>query len=73
MVDSLIPVLLVTSGGLEQAVRTSVNILEQSIESFEMSARRLVGEQYPSSLDALKVVEFIRNCQHMCTGNLYWR
>ncbi|KAL9078210.1 MAG: hypothetical protein Q9157_002863 [Trypethelium eluteriae] len=72
-VDSLIPLLYLKHGNVQDAIEIAVSGLEAEIRNFdEISGKLQARYSYdPTTQKALST--FIKACQFNCTGNLHWR
>ncbi|KAI1774249.1 isoprenoid synthase domain-containing protein [Hypoxylon cercidicola] len=71
-VDTLIPVLFLQGGSLQDAVDQATNMVRAAVERFD-AAEKSMHECFAASPETLESVRrFIDNCKHGCTANFNW-
>ena len=71
--DSLIPILYVSRGSLQEAMQEAYEILIDSVRAFDIAASRLLGSLEKESQAFTNTEKFITGCRFACTANLDWR
>lgn len=71
--DTLIPLLMLESRSIQDAIDHAANIVSSSIKRFE-SAEEEILAQYSSMPNAHEDLrKFLEGCKCACTANLKWR
>ena len=72
-VTTLIPLLYTQVGSLQKAVDIAIETISSGLDSFEVTAQRLLEEYPDDPVTREKLQKYILGCKYAITGNLEWR
>ncbi|KAF2648757.1 hypothetical protein K491DRAFT_566743, partial [Lophiostoma macrostomum CBS 122681] len=71
-VDSLVPILFLQYGSLQQAIRTAAGMMSQAVQTLDDAADALQRECDQDPLLKERIGQFVDGCKYACTGSLHW-
>jgi hypothetical protein len=71
-IDTLIPLLALKLGSVQEAINRATEITRESIERFEAAEKRLI-EKYTDEKTQEDIRKFINGSKYASTANLNWR
>ncbi|KAI0544235.1 terpenoid synthase [Xylaria curta] len=75
VVDSIIPLLVVELGSLQEAINHAEDIIRSSVQELDLAVEQINGREFAAA--GMHVHEdirkFVDGCKYACTANLNWR